>query len=119
MTQTNERLDRLVLEARRSAEKREQGYRAQALKLFPWVCGRCARTFEHANLPLLEVHHKNNNHDDNPPDGSNWELLCTYCHENEHSKLKDMEGRSGSGNVIATATFNPFVDLKAMLATKK
>ena len=118
MTQNNERLDRLVIEARRSAEKREQGYRAQALKLFPWVCGRCARTFDHANLSLLEVHHKNNNHDDNPPDGSNWELLCTYCHENEHSKLKDFEGRSGSGDVIATATFNPFADWKAMLATK-
>ena len=58
MAQTNERLDRLVLEARRSAENREQCYRAQALKLFPWVCGRCARTFDHANLQLLEVHHK-------------------------------------------------------------
>ena len=119
MAQTNERLDRLVLEARRSAENREQGYRAQALRLFPWVCGRCARTFDHANLQLLEVHHKNNNHHDNPSDGSNWELLCTYCHENEHSKLKDMEGRSDSGNVMATTTFNPFADLKAMLASKK
>ena len=58
MAQTNDRLERLVLEARRSAETREQGYRAQALKLFPWVCGRCARTFDHANLQLLEVHHR-------------------------------------------------------------
>ena len=65
MAPINERLDRLVLEARRSAEQREQGYRAKALKLFPWVCGRCARTFDHANLQLLEVHHKNNNHHDN------------------------------------------------------
>jgi 5-methylcytosine-specific restriction endonuclease McrA len=119
MTPTNERLDRLVLEARRSAEKREQGYRAQALKLFPWVCGRCARTFDHVNLQLLEVHHKNNNHHDNPADGSNWELLCTYCHENEHSKLKDMEGRSDIGTVMQTTTFNPFANLKAMLAAKK
>ena len=119
MVQNNERLDRLVLEARSSAEKREQGYRAQALKLFPWVCGRCARTFDHANLPLLEVHHKNNNHHDNPSDGSNWELLCTYCHENEHSKLKDMEGRSDTGNVLPHTTFNPFADLKTMLAAKK
>jgi hypothetical protein len=66
MAQINDRLDRLVLEARRGAETREQGYRAQALKLFPWVCGRCARTFDHANLQLLEVHHKNNNHRDKP-----------------------------------------------------
>jgi hypothetical protein len=60
MAQTNERLDRIVLDARRRAETKEQGYRAQALKLFPWVCGRCARTFDHANLQLLEVHHKSN-----------------------------------------------------------
>jgi 5-methylcytosine-specific restriction endonuclease McrA len=119
MALNNERLDRLVIEARRSAEKWEQGYRAQALKLFPWVCGRCARTFNHDNLQLLEVHHKNNNHHDNPSDGSNWELLCTYCHENEHSKLKDMEGRSDVGHVVPATTFNPFADLKAMLAAKK
>ena len=119
MAQTNDRLDRLVLEARRSAETREQGYRAQALKLFPWVCGRCARTFDHANLQLLEVHHKNNNHHDNPSDGHNWELLCTYCHENEHSKVKDSQGRSDSGITVSAATFNPFADLKTMLASKK
>ncbi len=119
MAQSNERLDKVVLEARRNAEKREQGYRAQALKLYPWVCGRCARTFDHSNLQLLEVHHKNNNHHDNPPDGSNWELLCTYCHENEHAKLKDLEGRSDSGAAMTTSTFNPFADLKSLLASKK
>ena len=119
---TNDRIDQVVLEARRNAEKREAGYRAQALKLFPWVCGRCARTFTHSNLQLLEVHHKNNNHHDNPPDGSNWELLCTYCHENEHAKLKDMEGRTearaGSHQPSTAATFNPLADLKAKLAEK-
>ncbi|MDD5388390.1 MAG: YajD family HNH nuclease [Gallionellaceae bacterium] len=119
MSQTNKRLDQVVLEARRNAEKREESYRAQALKLFPWVCGRCARAFTHSNLQLLEVHHKNNNHNDNPPDGGNWELLCTYCHENEHSKLKDMAGRADSGTTAATSTFNPFADLKAMLESKK
>ena len=118
MAQNNERLDQLVLEARRNAEKREQGYRAQALKLFPWVCGRCARSFDHSNLQLLEVHHKNSNHDDNPPDGSNWELLCTYCHENEHSKLKDSMGRVDSGGTETSATFNPFANLKDMLKKK-
>ena len=119
MEKSNSRLDQVVLEARRNAEKRAQGYRSQALKLFPWVCGRCARTFTHSNLQQLEVHHKNGNHDDNPSDGSNWELLCTYCHENEHSRLKDMEGRRDSGNVMPTTTFNPFADLKTMLAVKK
>ena len=46
-------------------KQKEQGYRDRALKLFPWVCGRCARAFDHSTLQLLEVHHKNNNHDDN------------------------------------------------------
>jgi 5-methylcytosine-specific restriction endonuclease McrA len=119
MADANDRLDKAILEARRNAEKRAAGYRAQALKLFPWVCGRCARTFTHSNLQLLEVHHKNGNHDDNPPDGSNWELLCTYCHENEHSKLKDMAGRPDSQNASSPSTFNPFADLKAMLESKK
>ncbi len=119
MSQSKNRLDQIVSDARRNADKRLAGYRAQALKLFPWVCGRCARSFDHSNLQLLEVHHKNSNHDDNPADGSNWELLCTYCHEHEHSKLKDMDGRSVSANASSTATFNPFAELKAKLDSKK
>ena len=113
------RLDRIVQEARRNAEARAAGYRAQALKLYPWVCGRCARTFTQANLQLLEVHHKNGIHDDNPADGSNWELLCTYCHEHEHSKLKDQAGRTGNDGAAPAATHNPFADLKAMLGQGK
>ncbi|MCC6533453.1 MAG: HNH nuclease family protein [Burkholderiales bacterium] len=119
MAQPNDRLDQVVREARRNAEQRAAGYREQALKMFPWVCGVCARSFTHANLQLLEVHHKNGNHDDNPPDGSNWELLCTYCHEHEHSKLKDLAGRDAAQPASAPATFNPFADLKARLAAKK
>ena len=119
MAHDNDRLTRIVLEARRNADKRAAGYRAQALKLYPWVCGNCARTFTPANLQLLEVHHKNGNHDDNPPDGSNWELLCTYCHEHEHSKLKDMAGRTDTGAELPPATHNPFAELKAMLERKK
>ncbi len=107
-------------EARREDAKRAAGYRAQALKLYPWVCGGCGtRTFTHANLQLLEVHHKNGNHDDNPPDGSNWELLCTYCHEHEHSKLKDMAGRTDAGIDLAPATHNPFAGLKSQLDARK
>ena len=119
MAKPNDRLDQVVREARRNAEQRATGYRAQALKLFPWVCGRCARTFEHGNLQLLEVHHKNGNHDNNPPDGSNWELLCTYCHEHEHSKLKDMAGRTDVDSVSPAATHSPFAELKAMMESKK
>ncbi len=119
MATTPNKLDQIVRDARRNAEQRATGYREQALKMYPWVCGGCARTFTHTNLQLLEVHHKNSNHDDNPPDGSNWELLCTYCHEHEHSKLKDSLGRTDSGNAVAASTFNPFADLKARLEAKK
>ena len=73
------KLDQIVTDARRNQELREQSYRGQALKLYPWVCGRCAREFDHKNLTELTVHHKNHNHDDNPSDGSNWELLCLYA----------------------------------------
>ena len=42
------KLDRIVAEARRAAATREQGYREQALKIYPWICGRCAREFTRA-----------------------------------------------------------------------
>src|SRR5208283_5801384 len=74
------KLDRIVAEARRAAETRDRGYREQALKIYPWICGRCAREFTRANVRELTVHHRDHIHDNNPPDGSNWELLCLYCH---------------------------------------
>ena len=118
MANDTSRLDNVLKEARKNDEKRAKGYREQALKLYPWICGRCARTFDHKTLQLLEVHHKNNDHDDNPSDGSNWELLCTYCHENEHSKLKDSMGRTNSDDAGTGATFNPFADLKKRMKDK-
>ncbi|MBI2290366.1 MAG: HNH nuclease family protein, partial [Betaproteobacteria bacterium] len=60
------RLDRVVAEARRNRELREQTYREQALRIYPWICGRCAREFTRANLHLLTVHHRDHNHDNNP-----------------------------------------------------
>jgi len=87
-----DKLDRIVAEARRAAAKREQGYREQALKIYPWICGRCAREFTHANLRELTVHHRDHDHDNNPPDGSNWELLCLYCHDNEHQRQLEAAG---------------------------
>jgi len=111
------KLDRIVAEARRSADQRNNGYRERALKLYPWICGRCAREFTRANLRELTVHHRNHNHDDNPPDGSNWELLCIYCHDNEHARQLDHTGVSAlsAEDVPAAATSNPFADLKARL----
>jgi hypothetical protein len=115
------RLDRIVAQARRAQAEREKGYREQALKLYPWVCGRCARQFTHANLQLLEVHHRDGNHDNNPPDGSNWELLCTYCHEAEHRRYLDSTGRGGEptdGGKASQATHRPFENLDALLKRK-
>lgn len=116
------RLDAVVAEARRNRELREQGYRAQALKLFPWICGRCAREFTRENLHELTVHHKDHDHDNNPPDGSNWELLCIYCHDNEHQRLVDANQQGAStrsGDVQPSATHKPFADLAALLDKNK
>jgi hypothetical protein len=111
------KLDRIVADARRVALERGQGYREQALKIYPWVCGRCARTFTRANLRELTVHHRNHDHDDNPPDGSNWELLCLYCHDNEHQRhLEAQTGLSMPTDTAGRATHSPFADLKAKLA---
>ena len=76
----------LVREARAGAEKRAQGYRERSLALHGWICAKCAREFEAETLHLLTVHHKDGNHNNNPADGSNWENLCVYCHEDEHSR---------------------------------
>ena len=116
-----ERLDRIVAEARRDKEERERSYRGQALKLFPWICGRCAREFDPTNVHELTVHHKDHDHDHNPPDGSNWELLCLYCHDNEHQRQLEATHRGGStaGSKSTTgATHNPFAALKDLLQDK-
>src|SRR6266576_5762486 len=113
------KLDRIVAEARRAAAKREQGYREQALKIYPWICGRCGREFTHANLRELTVHHRDHDHDNNPPDGSNWELLCLYCHDNEHQRqLEAATGLGGKTEVAPLATHSPFARLKAMMEEK-
>jgi len=111
------KLDRIVAEARRNRDQREQDYREQALKIYPWVCGRCAREFTRVNVQQLTVHHKDHNHDHNPSDGSNWELLCIYCHDNEHSRHLDNAGRAeaASSGQDAPSTYKAFADLKARL----
>ena len=120
MARDPSKLDRIVAEARRAADARALTYREQALKIYPWICGRCAREFTHANLRELTVHHRDHNHDNNPPDGSNWELLCLYCHDNEHQKQLEAAAGGGGGGASAAplATHSPFADLKALLQKK-
>jgi hypothetical protein len=114
--------DRVVAEARRHRAERDKTYRGQALKLFPWVCARCGREFSGKNLRELTIHHKDHDHNNNPSDGTNWELLCLYCHDNEHSRqqVADVCGKlMPTRTHMPSATHKPFADLEALLKRKK
>lgn len=114
-------LDRIVAEAQRNRLQRERGYREQALRMYPWVCGRCAREFTRETVHELTVHHRDHDHDNNPPDGSNWELLCIYCHDNEHARLLEQAEATTArapGNTAGGATQQPFAGLKDLLKGK-
>lgn len=114
----NDKLDKIVAEANKAKDKRGLGYRERALKMYPHICGRCAREFSGKTLPELTVHHRDHNHDNNPADGSNWELLCLYCHDNEHQRQQVAGQGSGGSAKADAATFNPFADLKTMIDKK-
>jgi len=108
------RREQIAAELRRDAAARMRGYRERALALYPHVCASCGRAFDGARLKELTVHHKDHNHDNNPPDGSNWELLCVYCHDHEHEKNKMAGHGGGAGLNLRTdksAIFNPFGQL--------
>ena len=117
-----ERQNKIVAEARQSRSQREKTYREQALKIYPWVCARCGREFSGKKLRELTVHHRDHNHDYNPPDGSNWELLCIYCHDNEHSRYEDSApygDTTQNGEQPPQGAFRPFADLEKLLKNKK
>ena len=111
------KLDKIVAESRKNAEARGHSYRGRALKMFPWVCTKCAREFDRSNLHELTVHHRDHNHENNPEDGSNWELLCLYCHDNEHARQLDaIQGNiqtQGASSTVASS--KPFANLKELL----
>jgi 5-methylcytosine-specific restriction endonuclease McrA len=110
--------DRIVEMARRQRTQREKSYRAQALKLYPKKCARCGREFSGENLRELTVHHKDHNHDNNPTDGSNWELLCLYCHDNEHARYQigdDGNAATPGEESEPTLTHTPFALLRTLL----
>jgi hypothetical protein len=109
-------------ELRRERERRMKSYREQALRLFPWICARCGREFAGKRLKELTVHHKDHNHNNNPPDGSNWELLCLYCHDNEHARDLDgewYESAEPDRDRAPSTSFRPFADLSVLLKDKK
>ena len=111
-------IEKTILRARKAENERLKGYRAKSLKIHPWVCARCGREFTLKNIHLLTVHHKDHNHDNNPSDGSNWENLCIYCHDNEHSRLLDHEAGHGAqveGDEGGAITHRPFSGLEDLL----
>jgi len=93
-----------VVRELKKAQQKPPGedYRERSLAIHGLVCARCAREFSGISRQLLTVHHKDGNHHNNPSDGSNWENLCVYCHDDTHSRsiLGDyLEGASGSKDV--------------------
>ena len=115
---SNEKFDQVIAETRRYQDERAKSYRERALKMYPWICGRCSREFTRQNLTELTVHHRDHNHDYNPDDGSNWELLCLYCHDNEHQRQLEANGIGESKKKSQAATSNPFSNLKDLLEKK-
>ncbi len=123
MSSDNSRMEEILEEARRNRELKDKSYRGRALKLFPWICARCGREFEGKRMRELTVHHKDHDHDNNPPDGSNWELLCLYCHDNEHARDEVSQwydgSSTGSEEDQATLTHKPFDALGELLKKMK
>ena len=104
----------VLAEAQRGRTSRQQGYRERALAILPHLCGRCGREFSGAALRELTVHHKDHNHDNNPSDGSNWELLCVYCHDDEHQRSASSGYHDHSTQEVhrdENLGFNPFAGL--------
>lgn len=115
---TDEKRSQLVAAMRGEENQRQLGYREQALKLFPHICGRCSREFEGQKIRELTVHHIDHNHDNNPSNGSNWELLCVYCHDHEHTRgiqEERLDGASSSQKQQDSLSHSPFAALAKRL----
>ena len=102
----------------RDRNEKSKTYRDQALKMFPHICQRCGREFSGKRLRELTVHHKDNDHMNNPADGSNWALLCLYCHDDEHGTY-EQRGLYADGAKENTTQpslgFNAFAGLGELL----
>ncbi len=118
---TREEMNEIVAKARRSQEDKMKGYREKSLSIHPWVCARCGMEITQKNLHLLTVHHIDHDHDNNPPDGSNWENLCVYCHDNEHRRYTDhLQGEMAESGAVKSesVTHKPFAALADLLKKK-
>ncbi len=113
-----ERRALLQAEIRRDIATRQDGYREKALRILPHVCASCGRSFDGKRLKELTVHHKDHNHNNNPPDGSNWELLCIYCHDHEHEKTLlggYYEGARAQKDTLKPSIFSQFSALDNLI----
>lgn len=111
----------ILADLHRDQALRRQSYREQALKRLPHLCARCGREFSGKRLRELTVHHKDGNYRNNPPDGSNWELLCLYCHDHEHEKFRlagHYDGTASDDTTPSPSVFKPFEGLDALLKPK-
>jgi hypothetical protein len=117
-----ERKAQIIAAMRRDHDIRQKSYREQALKIYPHICARCGRELSGKRLRELTVHHKDHDHRNNPPDGSNWELLCLYCHDHEHEKYKIADyydGMEPDDKRPAPSIFKPFEGLDGLLKPGK
>jgi len=94
-TSSTKSVDEVIKELKRSNPPRLD-YRERSLKIHGFICAKCGREFSSKDAHLLTVHHKDGNHLNNPPDGSNWENLCVYCHDDEHTR--ELLGKYLSGD---------------------
>ena len=118
-----ERTNQIIAKARQAQAERDLTYRERSLNIHPWICARCGREFTSKNLHELTVHHKDHNHENNPSDGSNWENLCLYCHENEHRRyldyLESNDAPQTDEKINEGLTHNPFEALQVFFENKK
>ena len=115
---TTSKLDKILAQ---SYQERESSYRHKALKMYPHFCGRCSREFSGKGLSELTVHHRDHNHDNNPSDGYNWELLCLYCHDNEHQRQVDLhyQKEERAGQKGPQQTFKGLAGLADLLKSQE
>lgn len=53
-------------------------------------CERCCADLADAGRYHWTVHHRDHNPNNNPLDGSNWELLCKACHQGHHEQRDEL-----------------------------
>lgn len=83
---SNRSVEEIVRDLKKDLPVSPSSYRERSLEIHGLICAKCGREFDQSTKHLLTVHHRDGNHHNNPPDGSNWENLCVYCHEDEHSR---------------------------------